>query len=72
MIEQKMICDACGREIPPMTYYVGIKPRFLSRSGTAEMQESAMWLICDDCLREIGRRVREQTEPIDFEIEVTE
>lgn len=66
--QEIVICDCCGRQIPSLTYYLAI-PKFLSSRGV-EHQEPVTWLVCNDCIREIGRRVREQTEPIDFEVEV--
>lgn len=70
MKQEIVICDCCGRQIPSLTYYVAI-PKFLTNKGV-EHQDSITWIICDDCIREIGKRVREQTEPIEFEVEVKE
>lgn len=69
-IRKQIICDCCNREIEDMQYYIEVKPQWTTLKARITMQEEKPWLICEDCLKAIGEKVREQR--IDIEIRMDE
>ena len=70
--EIKITCDCCGSELTDGRYFIKTKPNWTSPSGAVVFAEENEWYICEECLKEIGERVREKQRPIEVEIEVKE
>lgn len=75
-----LFCDCCGQDIKVGNDFYRVdkipitirneKDMFCALEKSLKVNDREPMIICAECMREVGRKVQERNNPIDFEITV--